>query len=166
VTLIIETGAGIPNSNTFISDAEYVAYAAARGLTIGADAPAREIELILAVDYLTSIESRFKGTRVESDQSLLYPRLNVIIFGDLFDQDSIPIQLKNSQAEAASAANGQSLLTNETNLNVQSQEVDVIKRSFFEGGSWSVARLDRVNAAVRELLIGGGSGFSRVARVL
>lgn len=164
MTLIIETGAGIPNSNTFISDAEYVAYAAARALTIGADAPTREIELILAVDYLTSIEQRFKGTRVESDQSLLYPRRNVIIFGDLFDQDSIPIQLKNSQAEAAAASNGQSLLTNESNLNIQSEKVDVIERSFFEGGSWAVARLDRVNAAIKELVISGG--FGRTVRIL
>lgn len=162
--LIIEDGSQVAGSNSFLTDAEYVAYAAARGLTIGADAPTREIELILAVDYLTSIESRFKGTRVESDQSLLYPRRNVIIFSDLFDQDSIPIQLKNSQAEAAIAANTQLLLTNETNQDIQSQKVDVIEQSFFEGGSWAVARLDRVNAAIRELLIAGG--FSRTVRIL
>ncbi len=162
--LIIETGAGVPNSNTFIDDAEYVAYAAARNLTIGIDAPTREIELILAVDYLTSIESRFKGTRVESDQSLLYPRRNVIIFSDLFDQDSIPIQLKNSQAEAAIAANTQLLLTNESNQNVKRNRLDTLAQEFFEGGSWSVARLDRVNAAVRELVIAGG--FSRTVRIL
>ncbi len=162
--LIIEDGSQVANSNTFIDDAFYVAYAAARNLTIGADAPTREIELILAVDYLTSIESRFKGTRVESDQSLLYPRRNVIIFSDLFDQDSIPIQLKNAQAETAIAANSQLLLINESNQNIQSQKVDVIEQSFFEGGSWSVARLDRVNAAVRELVIAGG--FSRTVRIL
>jgi hypothetical protein len=162
--LIVETGAGIIGSNTFITDAEYVAYAAARNLTIGADAPAREIELILAVDYLTSIEQRFKGTRVESDQSLLYPRRNVIIFSDLFDQDSIPIQLKNSQAEAAAASNGQSLLTNETNQNVKRNRLDTLEQEFFEGGSWSVARLDRVNAALKELVIAGG--FGRTVRIL
>ena len=162
--LIIEDGSQVAGSNSFLTDAEYVSYAAARGLTIGVDAPTREIELILAVDYLTSIESRFKGTRVESDQSLLYPRRNVIIFSDLFDQDSIPIQLKNSQAEAAIAANSQLLLTNETNENIQSEKVDVISRSFFEGGSWAVARLDRVNAAIRELVIAGG--FSRSVRIL
>ena len=162
--LIIETGAGVPNSNSFLTDAEYVTYASARGLTIGADATAREIELILAVDYLTSIEQRFKGTRVESDQSLLYPRLNVIIFSDLFDQDSIPIQLKNSQAEAAAASNGQSLLTNESNKNIKLQKLDVLETEFFDGGSWSVARLDRVNAALKELVIAGG--FSRTVRIL
>ena len=162
--LIIETGSGVPNSNSFLTDAEYVTYASARGLTIGADASAREIELILAVDYLTSIEQRFKGTRVESDQSLLYPRLNVIIFSDLFDQDSIPIQLKNSQAEAAIAANTQLLLTNESNQNVKLNRLDTLEQEFFDGGSWSVARLDRVNAALKELVIAGG--FGRNVRIL
>jgi len=164
MAITIETGAGVAGSNSFITDAEYVAYATARGLTIGSDAPTREIELILAVDYLTSIEQRFKGTRVESDQSLLYPRRNVIIFSDLFDQDSIPIQLKSAQAEAGSAANGQSLLTNESNQNVKKNKLDTLEQEFFEGGSWSIARLDRVDAAVKELLIVGG--FSRTVRVL
>jgi hypothetical protein len=164
MALIIEDGSQVANSNTFITDAEYVAYAAARNLTIGVDAPTREIELILAVDYLTSIEQRFKGTRVESDQSLLYPRRNVIIFSDLFDQDSIPIQLKNSQAEAAAASNGQSLLTNESNQNVKRNRLDTLEQEFFEGGSWSVARLDRVNATLKELVIAGG--FGRTVRIL
>ena len=162
--LIIEDGSIVANANSVVTEAEYIAYTGDRGLTIGADTATREKELILAMDYLTSIESRFKGTRVESDQSLLYPRRNVIIFGDLFDQDAIPIQLKNAQIEAAAEANGQKLLTNEANQNIQSQKVDVIEQSFFEGGSWSVARLDRVNAAVRELVIAGG--FSRTVRIL
>lgn len=163
--LIIETGEGVPNANTFIDDAFYVSYAAARGLIIGADEAAREIELILSIDYINSIESRLKGTRVKSEQSLPYPRNNVTIFGKIFSSSSIPIQLKNAQAEGSAAANSQSLLTNESNKNIKLRKLDVLETEFFKGGSWSVTRLERVDSAIKELLISGG-GFGRVARTL
>lgn len=162
--LIIEDGSGVPNANSVVTEAEYITYTSDRGLTIGADTAAREKELILAMDYLKSIEQRMKGTRTEATQSLPEPRQNVLIFGELFAADAIPEQYKNAQMEAGSASNGQSLLINESNQNVKRNRLDTLEQEFFEGGSWSVARLDRVNAALKELVIAGG--FGRTVRVL
>lgn len=164
--LIIEDGSIVPNANSVVTDVEYIAYAGDRGLTIGADTATREKELILSMDYLKSIEQRMKGTRTEATQSLPEPRQNVIIFGELFASNAIPSQYKNAQMEAAAASNGQSLLTNESNKNIKLQKLDVLETEFFEGGSWSITRLERVDAALKELLIGGGSGLGRVARTL
>lgn len=157
MTLIVEDGSIVSGANTVINDAFYVAYAADRGLTIGADATAREKELILAMDYLFSIEDRMKGTRVSVDQTLPEPRDNVYIFGNLFASDDIPIQYKNAQAEAAAYSNSQPLLINETSKNVKKSKVDVLEKEFFEGGSFTTKRIQRVDAAIKELLTGGSS---------
>lgn len=162
--LILEDGSIVPNANTVIDDAFYTSYASARGLSVGVDATAREIELILAMDYLKSIESRMKGRRTEATQSLPEPRRNVLIFGEIFSESAIPIEYKNSQAEAAAASNGQSLLINESNTDIKRSKVSVIEEEFFEGGSWSITRLERVDASIKELLIAGG--FARTFRVL
>ena len=97
MTLIIETGAKVAGSNTYVSDAEYVAYAAARGKSIGVDATAREIELIKSMDYIEGHRSEFKGIKVAFDQSLQWPRTGVYIDNYQIDSDVIPQELKNAQ---------------------------------------------------------------------
>ena len=59
--LIIENGNQIPNANSFVTDAEFTAYATARNLTVGATVEDREASLLLAVDYLTGMDSTQYG---------------------------------------------------------------------------------------------------------
>lgn len=164
--LIIEDGSIVANANSVASDAEMKAYASLRGLTVPATQPEREALLILAMDYLLTRESAMKGTRTDVDQTLPEPRLNVWLYGQTIDQNTIPVQYKNAQIEAAIAANTMGLLTNVTNQNVSSEKIDTLQVSYFDGGSWDVARLDRVNAALNPLLTSGGSGFGRTVRIL
>lgn len=164
--LIIEDGSIVANANSIANDEEMKSYASLRGLTVPATQPERESLLILAMDYLKSIESRMKGTRTDVDQTLPEPRQNVWLYGQTIDQNTIPAEYKNAQIEAAIAAKDMVLLTNRSNKNVSSEKVDVLQISYFDGGSWDVARLDRVDAALAPLLTSGGSGFSRTVRTL
>ena len=161
MALVIEDGTQVTGSNTYVSDAEYVAYAAARGKTIGSDGTAREIELIKAMDYLEGYRDRFKGDKVAFDQSLQWPRTGVWIDGSQKDSDDIPQELKNAQMEAAIITNATELLQQGEVKDVQSEKVDVIERSYFNGGSWSVIRTDTVDAYLNALLQNVGLGVVR-----
>lgn len=164
MALIIEDGSIVAGAQSVVTAAELQTYADLRGLTVPSLEADREKLLILAMDYLKSIENRMKGTRTDVDQELPEPRLNVLLFGEFVDQNTIPEQYKNAQMEAAIAADTQSLLLNESSQNVKKEKLDVLEIEYVEGGSWSIARLDRVNAAIAPLLISGG--LSSVMRVL
>lgn len=152
MTLIIETGLIVPNANSYVSDAEYVEYAAARGRTIGADAPAREIELNKAMDYLESFRDRFKGTKVSRDQPLQWPRVSVFIDGYQTDSNEIPDELKSAQMEMAYQAKTLELAPSGKFQNVQSQKLGTLAVSYFNGGSYRGVQLKSVMQFLNELL--------------
>ena len=162
MTLIVETGAGVAGANSYVTDAEYVAYAAARGLAVGEDEVLREIELIQSMDYLFSREPDLQGTRTLVTQENIYPRVNVYIRNNPLASNAIPIELKNSQMEGGAAANSQSLLINTTSQNVASEKVDVLEKSYFSGGSFQNVRLDRVLNYLKPLLVQRLAGLVRI----
>ncbi len=160
MALIIEDGSQIPNANSYVTDAEYVAYAAAQNLSIGGDTAAREIELLRAMTFIESHRSVFKGLRVSKDQPLQWPRSAVWIDSFPVNADEIPQDLKNAQIESGVAENAIELLKTEDNQNVKRQKVDVIEVEFFSGGSWTTARTERVDVFLTQLLKTSLGGFN------
>lgn len=152
MALIIENGNQIPNSNSFVDDAEYVAYAALKGLTIGVDAAAREIDLLAGMDYILSQEDCLQGRRTSSTQSVMFPRVGVYLFGYSIASDFIHDYVKNSQMEAAAYNTSGTLLSNTTMTNVMREKVDVLEVEYFKGGSRSNVNLQRVNTYLEPLL--------------
>ncbi len=160
--LIIEDGTGVSGANTYVTDVEYAAYAAARGLTIGSDAPAREIELIQSMDFLFSREKDLQGQRSVNAQENIYPRKNVFIRDIKLDKDAIPIELKNAQMEGGVASNSQKLLINATVQNVSKERLGQLEVEYFSGGSFENIRLDRVINYLKPLLKQRLTGLNRV----
>ena len=158
MALIIENGSLVNGANSYASDAEYVAYAAARGKVIGSTEAAREVELVKAMDYIERNRESFKGTKRERTQALQWPRYGVWVDGYYVDEDTIPSELKNAQLEAAIAATSQDLLITGTNSNVQSESIGQLSTSYFSGGSYESVRLDTVDAYLNVLLKRGTSG--------
>ena len=153
MALIIEDGTGnVPGANSYVTDLEYTTYATARGLTVGVDAPTREKELILAMDFLESMRSSFQGTKTLQVNPLQYPRSGVFIDGFSIDNDFIPVELKNSQIESAAYASANELISNTASQNVASETVDVISISYFSGGKTGSGALDRINVWLKPLL--------------
>ncbi len=164
MALIIEDGSEVLGANSYVTDAEYVAYAALQGLTIGVDAPAREIELLKGVNFIESHRDQFKGLKNNKEQPLQYPRNGVWIDSFSVDSDEIPKELKNAQFEAAIAENQLSLLKTEDKSNVASVSVDVISQSFHPGGDWAIARTERIDVHLRPLLRNSSSFMAQVIR--
>lgn len=151
MTLIIEDGSIVPNANSYVDEAAYTQFAADRGLSIGADTQAREIELILAMDYLQNQD--YQGWWVEPDnQLLMFPRSNVWANGRAILSSEIPRELKNAQMEGAAASNSQALQINEIDQNVASEKLDTLSISYHSRGKSGKVRLDRVDTWLAPLL--------------
>lgn len=164
MALIIEDGSVVSGANSFVTDTEYVDYAAARGLTIGTYDGAREIELIKAMDYFLSVETGLKGTRVNGVQTLPYPRENLYVRNFFIPSDEIPDNAKFAQMEAAAASNDQELLTNASQNDIKREKLGPLESEFFEGGGWTIERTERVDAALAPLM--NSRGFGRTGRAL
>jgi hypothetical protein len=157
MTIIVEDGSIVPGANSYVTDAEYVAYAAARGKTIGADETAREIELTLAMDYIESFRRDLQGDKVEFDQPLQWPRSNVYIDDYFVDFNTIPAEVKKAQMEAGILINSTPILKSGTTQNIQSEKLDTLQVSYFDGGSWETTRTDTVDIWMNILLRNGGN---------
>lgn len=162
MTLIVEDGSIVPNANSFVSDAEYVEYASARGLTIGADAAARETELIRAMDYLEYYRDEYKGLKVERDQPLQWPRYSVWVDSFQLDSNVIPKEIKRAQMEAGVLiASGVSLTPSGNIENVQSQSIGDLSISYFSGGTYKTVQHKNIDQHLEILLQNQGDFRSR-----
>lgn len=151
MALIIEDGTIVSNANSYVTDLEYVTYAAFRGLSIGTDAAIRETELIKSMDYLQNQD--YIGLRTEPDNQILpWPRRSAFLYGRTIDSATIPQELKNAQIEGAVAAFTQLLQINEVSQNIASADLDTLSVSFHGRGSTKRIRLDRVNTWLEPLL--------------
>jgi hypothetical protein len=97
MSIVIEDGTLVSGANSYVSLTDARAYAVARGVTLPADNDDAEAVLLKAVDYLESFDSRYKGERVDRDQSLAWPRSGVTIEGFEWDSTEIPRQVLNAQ---------------------------------------------------------------------
>lgn len=131
MALIIEDGSGVPGAQSYVTAVEAKAYAAERQRDFPAVDAAVEALLLTAVDYLESLRARYQGAKTHPDQALQWPRSGVVIDGHPVAPDAIPEDLKHAQMQLALAgAAGVDLLPAGDGRVVQSEQIDVIRRSY------------------------------------
>jgi hypothetical protein len=92
MTLIIETGQGLPDAESYASAADLVMYAGKFGVVIPADAPAQEALLrraALAMDGMT-----WKGCKTNSEQALSWPRREVLLDHEIKPNNYLPARIQ------------------------------------------------------------------------
>ena len=100
--LIVESGNGDSNSESYIDVAFADAYFLKRGITQWASLTNREQLIIRAMDYIEN-NYTYQGTKLLSTQSLQFPRL-------INGETVYPIALKNAVCELALKSNEEDLL--------------------------------------------------------
>jgi hypothetical protein len=105
VALIVETGAGVANANSYRSAVDAVAYFLARGVTI--TEAAVEPHMLSAMARMANLD--YKGYRVARDQALDFPRSGVCIDGFSYASTELPSHLGNAQLAYAFAARSTTL---------------------------------------------------------
>jgi hypothetical protein len=102
--LVVEDGTGKVDAQSYVTESELLAYAAARGFVWNFDPQTDEKLdplLVNAADYLNGLESSFCGTRTTSSQALAWPRRGVELFDDMFPHNAIPRAVKDAQCQLA-----------------------------------------------------------------
>lgn len=155
MAITVETGTGTnPAANSYVSVADFQAYADARGQTYSDTDAGCEILLIKAMDYLEAKRTRYQGVKSLNTQPLQWPRAGVSIDNYGINSDVIPTELVSAQCELAIAAYTLSLqpdLLPSAQGSVKSKRVEgAVSIEYFEASA-SKRSLPQFTAAERLL---------------
>lgn len=99
MALIVETGDGLSNAQTYATVAQLKAFATARGLSVPSAQNDCEVLLVKAADAMHGLP--YKGERVRKTQALDFPRIGVCIDGFDYDSTEIPVEVVHAQCALA-----------------------------------------------------------------
>lgn len=137
-TLIVETGSGNPDANSYVT-ADFVRnYLEGRGVVAPADD--RLIPLIIqAADFMECIP-RYKGRKTNPDQALAYPRAGLRSNGQPLPGDSIPASLKKAQAQLVmdQVQSGKPLLSSKTEYVLKRRTLGPLTQEWATGNSQQI----------------------------
>lgn len=162
MALVIEDGTIVAGANSFVTRAEIITYASARGIALEDD-DTTDILAIKAMDYLWA--QCFKGEPVSVAQTLPYPRAGLTAGDTAPDfEHQIPNGIKQAQLQLALDAHAGVILTASANpaAALKKTKVGPIEREFFEPGSMTLdgsPPLTVANAWLAPFLCNAG-GFS------
>ena len=156
MALIIETGSIVPNANSFVTRAEFIAHALEKGVTI-ADEGATDVMLVKAGQYINSKEPNLKGRLVNRDQPMVYPRNDLQLEGWAWSSTEIPRQVILAQMELALDLNDGIDLYNppaNPNLTAKRERIEgaVEVEYFGQDGGFKVSR-DSLSQAIMSVLL-------------
>lgn len=151
-----------PGTDTYATESELAAYAAARGITVTGTP---SILLIKAMDYLATLEDRWQGSRASASQPLAWPRTGVYVYGTALADDAIPQSLKDAQCRLALDVDaGVELMPNVAvgaSGSVIEKTVDVVTVKYAEGYNNSQPIFVSVNGLLKPLMnTQGGINFA------
>lgn len=92
MAIVVENGSIVANANSYVTRADFITYAADRGVTI-ANTAASDVYLIKAAQYINDHEDNLKGTKTDRDQPMAFPRSGLEIEGWYWTNEEIPRQV-------------------------------------------------------------------------
>ena len=137
MALVVETGAGLADADSFISLFDARAFAAKYGVTLPVDDAAAEVALRQGCQYVELQQKCFSGSRLTSTQALSWPRTGATnVYGVEYADGDMPVQLGYSQVYAAAEyAAGKDVRASDDGLSVASKEVTgAVAVSYFNNG--------------------------------
>lgn len=167
--LIVETGLGLANADSYVTLIDARALAVKFGMTLPTDDTQAEIALRNGCQYVELQEQQFSGERATWTQALSWPRSNAATsYGMDIASNAIPQQLIKAQVFAAvEYASGLDVRANDDGKSIASEEVTgAVAVSYFNSGkTGSSVTLTKVMDALKPLLVGRSTGFEfRVGR--
>jgi hypothetical protein len=170
MVLIVEDGTGVAGANSYATAATVRAYAAARGVVLPATDPALEPLVLVGMDYLEGLRSRFQGTKTDPAQALQWPRYGVVIDGTDYSADAIPPELIGALSRLCMAqSEGANLAPTGTGGFVVEETVGPITTKYSDkhgGGPGSLPDIPAVDTLLSPLFsVGKTGGLFQTVRV-
>ena len=162
MALVVEDGTGLANATSFVSRAEYIAFAAARGVTIP-DEDATDVQLVKAMDYLAT--RCYRGDPVKGDQGVFFPRRAENFDGTLaFPDTEVPAGIKRGQMFAAMAVRDGVNLSpvSAGGAAVKREKIGPIETEYDTAMTYDAPSLPAVDAAISAYECGQGGKFRTV----
>jgi len=172
MALVVETGAGLSNAESYISVADTTTYltayktAAQLAVWTALDVSVQENACRVATQYLDSgYRGMWKGSRANETQALAWPRVNAEDGdGYVLSSTALPTVLEQATAEAAFRhANGDTLLADESageNISSESSSLGPLSESkTYSGVKTSSKQYPTITRLLAELADGTPGGF-------
>ena len=157
MAIVVEDGSIVTGANSYVTEAELIAYAALRGVTIASSDAEKWITL--AMDYLETLD--YKGEISTSDQPLQWPRLYVKIDGYSVISTEIPDELKKVEMHLATQISQGVDPTSNVERATKREKVGDLEVEYMAGTSYTT--VDRkLSMLLNKLLVGGSSSGFRV----
>ena len=164
MALIVETGAGLANADSFVTLSNARTIALNYGVTLPTLDADAEVALRQGCQYLMLSESRFSGSRVSATQALAWPRKDASnIYGFEYAETDIPVPLSYAQVYAAAEfAKGTDVRATDDGKAIASESVSgAVSVSYFDNGKTGEAVvITRAIDALKPLLVGSNDGIS------
>ena len=155
-----------PGTDTYASEAELSAYAAARGITVTGS---QSVILTLAIDFIATLEDQWQGVRTSASQPLAWPRTGVYVYGTALADDAIPQSLKDAQCRLALDADAGIALLPTVSAgskgSVIEETVDVVTVKHAEGANNTQPVFTAAMGLLKPLMKAGGGINFEVRRV-
>lgn len=155
-----------PGTDTYATEAELAAYASARGITVTGT---QSVLLLLAMDYLATLEDRWQGERTSASQPLAWPRTGVYVYGTALADDAIPQSLKDAQCRLALDVDAGTALLPTVSAgskgSVIEETVDVVTVKYAEGANNTQPVFTAAMGLLKPLMKSGGGINFEVRRV-
>lgn len=162
MTLIVEDGTIVANSNTYVDKTFIINYAADRGVIIANDDPNLENQIHLFMDFLEAQEYEAARTDPEN-QNLAFPRTGLIIDGVEIGANTIPSILKKVEAEGVLLIRSGFDFAPLLEGNIKREKFDVFEVEYTDAGKRESPVPTAVMRYLRKLL-SGRSGLIRIKR--
>ena len=158
MTIIIETGAGLPDAESYASVAAADARCASLGLTAWAALaePAKEVALRKATIHLGSYRTRWAGRRATQAQALDWPRYNVVVDDFQVLSTVVPGEIVNACIDLAARAGAGEDLAPDLKRTVKEKVIGPIKTVYADGAPEHV-RFRAVDLLLAPYLCGSGT---------
>ena len=171
MTIVIETGDGLPGAESYASVAAADARCAALGVSDWAQHTELEKEIALrkATQFmLVNYRKRWAGRRVNQAQALDWPRYGVCVDSFPVRTDVVPTEVVNACIDlAARAAAGAELLPDLDvgNNQIKRDKTGPLETEYFENNTDAASRFVAIDAALEPFFgAAGGAGMIKVIR--
>ena len=159
IEFVTEDGTGKTTATSYLTVAEFRQYWTNRGESYPTDTPPATTEDDKIKGYLNSatefidITFRFKGVKVDDDQSLEFPRYGVVKRNDIVvDSDVVPTDIKNVCAYLAGMKATYDL--NVVENNVRSEAYGPVNKTYAGGQSISFPYVSKL---LRDYVVSGNA---------
>ena len=170
MALVVESGVGLADADSFISLEGARAFAAKYGITLPTNDEAAEVALRQGCQYVELQQKCFSGSRLTTTQALSWPRAGATnAYGVEYSDSDMPTQLGYAQVYAAAEyAAGTDVRATDDGKAIASEEVTgAVAVSYFDNGKTggAVVITRAMDALSPLLVVCANNGFEfRVGR--